>query len=53
MERLTKNTTFIKNGRTYKVLGFNADKNGNRYVRCEWLEESGTKSSHYFYASDF
>jgi hypothetical protein len=53
MERLTRNATFTKNGRTYKVIGFNADKWGNRYVICDWLEERGVKSSHFFYASDF
>jgi hypothetical protein len=53
MERLTKGAMFRKNGRTYKVLGFNVDKNGARYVRCEWTEEAGVKSSHYFYSSDF
>lgn len=53
MENLSKNQTFTKNGRNYKVLGFSADKFGVRYAVCEWLEEKGIKSSHYFYASDF
>lgn len=53
MERLTTGAMFRKGGRTYRVLGFNADKRGARYARCEWIEERGTKSSHYFYNSDF
>lgn len=40
-------------GRTYKVLGFDADKSGVIYAVCEWLEEKGYKSSHIFYAEDF
>jgi hypothetical protein len=44
MERLAKGAEFRKNGRTYRVLGFNVDKNGSRNVRCEWLEESGYPS---------
>jgi hypothetical protein len=40
-------------GRTYKVLGFQADKFGCVYAVCEWLGETGTKSSHIFYAEDF
>jgi len=39
-------------GRTYVVIGFNADKFGCRYALCEWLEEKGAKSSHYIFAGD-
>lgn len=53
MDGLQKNSLFRKNGKTYLVKGFNADKFGARYVVCEWLEEQGRKSSHIFYASDF
>jgi len=40
-------------GRTYKVIGFDADRNGIVYAVCEWVEETGYKSSHIFYAEDF
>jgi len=40
-------------GRTYKVIGFQADKFGKVFAVCDWLEEKGTKSSHIFYAEDF
>ncbi len=42
-----------RHGRTYKVLGFMADKFGMVYAVCEWLGERGYKSSHIFYAEDF
>ena len=42
-----------RNGRTYKVKGFSADKFGCVYCVCEDLGEAGTKSSHIFYAEDF
>jgi|GEM_PF-4180173 len=53
MENLRKNSIFKKDGKTYLVKGFNADKWGVRYAVCDWLEEIGRKSSHIFYASDF
>jgi hypothetical protein len=40
-------------GRTYKVIGFMADKFGKVFAVCEWLQEKGFKSSHIFYAEDF
>jgi hypothetical protein len=42
-----------RTGRTYKVTGFNADKLGNKFAICEWIEEIGFKSSHIFYQEDF
>jgi hypothetical protein len=57
---VTANQTFkIENradyrfGRTYKVIGFQADKFGVVFAVCEWIEERGYKSSHIFYAEDF
>lgn len=39
-------------GRTYRVIGFSANKFGARFAICDWLEEKGYKSSHIIYASD-
>ena len=47
------NQADYRHGRTYKVVGFDADKFGCLYVVCEWLEEKGFKSSHIFYSEDF
>ena len=40
-------------GRSYTVIGFDADKFGKVYAVCEWNEERGFKSSHIFYSEDF
>lgn len=48
-----ENQADYRNGRTYKVIGFQVDKFGIVYAVCEWLEEKGFKSSHIFYAEDF
>ena len=39
-------------GRTFEVIGFNADKGGMRYAICEDINERGYKSSYIFYVYD-
>lgn len=40
-------------GRTFQVIGFQADKFGKVYAVCEDLNEHGYKSSYIFFAEDF
>jgi hypothetical protein len=47
-----QNKSDYRNGRTYKVTGFDADRYGVRFIVCEWKEEQGYKSSHIFYPSE-
>ena len=47
------NPTDYRFGKTFKCLGFRADKWGIVFAVCEWLEERGYKSSYIFYAGDF
>ena len=39
-------------GRTFQIIGFNADKFGGRYAVCEDINENGYKSSYIFYTKD-
>ena len=39
-------------GRIFKIIGFNVDKCGGRFVICEDIEEKGYKSSYIFYPNE-
>ncbi|HQU83932.1 MAG TPA: hypothetical protein PKY59_12430 [Pyrinomonadaceae bacterium] len=40
-------------GKTFVVIGFQADKFGKVFAVCEDLSEKGYKSSYIFFAEDF
>jgi hypothetical protein len=46
------NPADYRNGRTFQIVGFNADKGGSRYAVCEDVNEKGYKSSYIFYVAD-